>query len=302
MNLRRRYQGLAVWLAVCSTGAVTGQEPSARPERAGLEPPAISAVVNADRSVSFTLRSDHAEQVEIGGDFRFGRKMVGREAMGNEATGSVPSVPMTRAGNVWAITSEPVSPMIYRYFFVVDGTTTPTRTVDVAGPEAMPWDLLDIPHGTVVIDKLHSEALKQVKPCVVYLPPGYGSSTKSYPVLYLLHGGGGGDSLEWVSEGHADNIMDYLISRGRAQEMILVMPDRALLPSAEKKRLDSLSGNALEAALAARDRLRSQYLLGEVMPFIESKYRVSKDRAPSPDCREERARPSSSSPRIRADS
>ena len=85
----------------------------------------------------------------------------------------------------------------------------------------MPWDLLDIPHGTVVVDKLRSEALKQVKPCVVYLPPGYESSTKSYPVLYLLHGGGGGDSLEWVSEGHADNIMDYLISRGRAREMIL---------------------------------------------------------------------------------
>ena len=271
MNSWRRLP-LLVLLALLMASAAS---PAAETRRATR----VAAVVNANHSVTFSLTNEQAESVEIGGDFRFGRKAVGREAIGSEPTGSVLSVPMKKsADGVWTYTSEPVSPMIYRYFFVVDGTRTPPATIEIDGPEAMPWDLRpDIPHGTLVIEKFRSDVLKAVKEVILYLPPSYSSSDKSYPVLYLLHGGGDGTCRDWVDEGYADNIMDSLIATGKAQEMIVVMPDRALLSSQEKNRMDSLPQKDLEASLKARDDRRDEYYLGELMPLIESGYRASKE-------------------------
>jgi enterochelin esterase-like enzyme len=41
----------------------------------------------------------------------------------------------------------------------------------------------------------------------VYLPPGYATSELHYPVLYLLHGGGG-DEGAWVWQGGIQQILD----------------------------------------------------------------------------------------------
>ena len=160
MNCSRSLACLALWMAVGTPGAVPQQESSAKQLRGLREAPEAktSVVVNGDRSVTFSFRSEGAENVEIGGDLRLGRKEVGPFA--------VTSVPMKRsAENVWTYTSEPALPSIYRYFFVVDGTTMPARKIKVDGPEDMPWDLRpDIPHGTLVIEKFRSEVLKEVIP------------------------------------------------------------------------------------------------------------------------------------------
>jgi enterochelin esterase-like enzyme len=57
----------------------------------------------------------------------------------------------------------------------------------------------------------------------VYLPPGYATSTKRYPVLYLLHGFPGRPAafLLTVRAGVVD---DVLSAKGLAQPLILVMP------------------------------------------------------------------------------
>ena len=213
MNCSRSLACLALWMSVGTPGAVPQQESGSKQLRGLREAPEAktSVVVNADRSVSFSFRSEGAENVQIGGDLRLGRKEVGPFA--------VTSVPMKKsAENVWTYTSEPAQPSIYRYFFVVDGTAMPSRRIKVEGPEDMPWDLRpDIPHGTLVIEKFRSEVLKEVIPYLggvaasdgpvarvaIYLPPGYGSTKKKYPALYLLHSGGseedGGNHLEWVS-------------------------------------------------------------------------------------------------------
>jgi enterochelin esterase-like enzyme len=288
MNCSRSLACLALWMVVGTPGAVPIQESSAKPR--GLEegPEAkTSVVVNGDRSLTFSFTSKEAENVEIGGDLRLGRELVGPFA--------VKSVPMKRsADTVWTYTSEPALPSIYRYFFVVDGTTMPARKIKVDGPEDMPWDLRpDIPHGTVVIEKFRSEVLKGVIPylggvaasdgpvarCAIYLPPSYGSTKKKYPVLYLLHSGAsdeeGGNHLEWVSKGFADNILDSLIASGKAKEMILVMPDRALWTAKEKKQLLSASGKDLEVLWEALNERSHRYVIDEVMPFVASRYRLS---------------------------
>lgn len=59
----------------------------------------------------------------------------------------------------------------------------------------------------------------------IYTPPGYDTSGKKYPVLYLLHGGGE-DQRGWSTEGRADLILDNLIAEGKAKPMLIVMFDR----------------------------------------------------------------------------
>jgi enterochelin esterase family protein len=58
----------------------------------------------------------------------------------------------------------------------------------------------------------------------VYTPPDYLASNAKYPVLYLLHGGGG-DEDAWVTMGRANVIMDNLIAQGRAKPVLIVMPN-----------------------------------------------------------------------------
>ena len=85
-------------------------------------------------------------------------------------------------------------------------------------------------------DTLHSRALEgnllgdsADRSVLVYVPPSYDSKpTKRYPVVYLLHGNGGRNTI-WV-EGRYQGLniksaMDALIAAGTIREMILVMPD-----------------------------------------------------------------------------
>ena len=58
----------------------------------------------------------------------------------------------------------------------------------------------------------------------VYLPEGYATSEKDYPVLYLLHGSGD-DETGWLTKGQAKSILDSLIASNLCQQMIVVMPN-----------------------------------------------------------------------------
>lgn len=58
----------------------------------------------------------------------------------------------------------------------------------------------------------------------VYLPEGYGTHEKDYPVLYLLHGSGD-DETGWLTKGRAKAVLDSLITNDLCQPMIVVMPN-----------------------------------------------------------------------------
>lgn len=71
---------------------------------------------------------------------------------------------------------------------------------------------------------MDSEILKMERHYAIYLPPDYELSQRSYPVLYLLHGGGD-DQTGWVQFGEVKHITDKAIREGKATPMIIVMPD-----------------------------------------------------------------------------
>lgn len=67
----------------------------------------------------------------------------------------------------------------------------------------------------------YSEKLRRTMPYSIYLPPGYDASSRTYPVLYMLHGLSGVHS-EWLSYnlfGEAERLM-----RGTVSPYIIVLP------------------------------------------------------------------------------
>ncbi|MBV8758533.1 MAG: esterase family protein [Deltaproteobacteria bacterium] len=87
----------------------------------------------------------------------------------------------------------------------------PTGSAAAAAPAAK--------KGTVTERTFHSAALGVDKTYLVYLPEGYATSQKRYPVLYYLHGLGG-DETAWFRKGHLDDAADQL-----GLQAIIVTPD-----------------------------------------------------------------------------
>ena len=71
---------------------------------------------------------------------------------------------------------------------------------------------------------IKSEILDQEMHYSVYLPEGYNTSNRHYPVLYLFHGMTD-NYTSWVSSGEVNRIASNTIASGESPEMIIVMPD-----------------------------------------------------------------------------
>ena len=116
-----------------------------------------------------------------------------------------------------------------------------------------------LPRGPVAPDG----ALAFTSGVCVYLPPGYVRSNLRYPVLYLLHGGGG-DEADWVTFGGIRTIMDGIIATSPTNAAIVVMPD-----GNDAQWYDSLDGSIKN----------EQYLLDFVIPYIDRHFRTIAERA-----------------------
>jgi enterochelin esterase-like enzyme len=109
-----------------------------------------------------------------------------------------------------------------------------------------------------------SKILDTERNFAIYLPPGYGSSNRSYPVLYLLHGGGG-NQTDWIQQGDVAIIADKAINSGQATSMIIAMPDAG--------NSDSGYQNDIRGIWDYED-----YFFKEFIPYIESNYRIKKEK------------------------
>ena len=76
--------------------------------------------------------------------------------------------------------------------------------------------------GSIYGRSFHSNLLNNDMPYWIYLPPGYGQTTRRYPVLYMLHGGGGVLD-EWAALGLFE-AADRQIQAGTLQPIIIVLP------------------------------------------------------------------------------
>lgn len=109
-----------------------------------------------------------------------------------------------------------------------------------------------------------SKILNMDRKYAIYLPPQYETSQRSYPVLYLLHGGGD-DQTGWVQFGEVQQITDKAIEDGLATPMIIVMPDAN---TGRRGYFNDIKG----------DWRYEDFFFQEFMPFIEKTYRVKAEK------------------------
>ena len=221
-------------------------------------------MVHKDRRVTFSIYALEAAKVTL-----LDGNLV--EFLGN------PKEMSKGDDGVWSITVGPLEPGIYDYGFSIgDSSRFPdpanrnlirrtwgfTSYVEVAGDAPRFDSIREIPHGTVSQHTYHSKSVNAVRQFRVYTPPGYEKGSAAYPVLYLLHGGGGGET-QWTTVGRADAILDNLIADGKAVPMVIVMP-YGHVPARD-------GGDATEDF--------EKDLLNDVKPIVEKLYRVKTDRA-----------------------
>ncbi|MFZ0771154.1 MAG: alpha/beta hydrolase-fold protein [Candidatus Sulfotelmatobacter sp.] len=233
--------------------------------------PLVSPDVHVDGSVTFRFRAPNAKEVKLA------REGADSVAMQKDDQG------------VWTVTTAPLAPDYYGYSFVADGVRlidpsnhglvpnllSPANFVHVPGPLSLPWELNDVPHGEIHHHFYKSTVAGDDRDYYVYTPPGYENSGKrKYPVLYLLHGFSD-DASGWTAVGRANVILDNLIAQGKAQPMIVVMPLGYGTMDFVRLAWNAWSHTELRDT---NFKKFSEALLTEVMPQVESEYRVTKDR------------------------
>lgn len=250
-------------------------------------PQFVTPEVNADKSVTFRLAAPEANEVKVTGDF-----LPTEKILTPNGEFDVPgTASLVRGDNgVWEFTCLPLAPELYSYSFIVDGfkttdpgnvfvirdTATLTNVFLVDGDYADLYKVNDVPHGTVSKVWYNSPSLGMDRRLTVYTPAGYEGGTAEYPVFYLLHGMGG-DENAWMELGRASQILDNLIAQGKAEPMIVVMPNgNAALEAAPGEsslgfvppttRLPKTMDGSFEASFP------------EIVSFIDSNYRTRKDK------------------------
>jgi enterochelin esterase-like enzyme len=97
---------------------------------------------------------------------------------------------------------------------------TPKLNIPLVGPElTVEFD----GKGQVFERQFYSNDLKKNVSYRIYLPQGYNSSQKRYPVLYMLHGFSGRID-EWMWYGIMGRV-DDLISSGKIKPFLIVLPE-----------------------------------------------------------------------------
>jgi enterochelin esterase-like enzyme len=239
--------------------------------------PVRSPEIGADRHVTFRLRAPGVSSVTLSGEF-----MKGTEPLVKDADG------------VWSITVGPLAPEIYAYNFTIDGIKTidpgnfEVKTgstadtiqsiLEVPGDAPTFYDAQRVPHGEIRTEWYESKSLNSIRRVTIYTPPGYDASGKTrYPVLYLFHGANA-DETAWTRLGHVNLILDNLLAAGKMKPFIAVMPfGYPAPPSVQVTPAGAPAAGAGRGFSSVVDGF-SQDLLGDVIPYVQSHYRVYADR------------------------
>lgn len=88
----------------------------------------------------------------------------------------------------------------------------------------------------------------------VYLPPCYGQDGRTYPTIYLFHGGAHSDD-HWDNLG-IDEVLEEMITAGEIPPMLIIMPD----------------GGELANNSSGGPRSFEGLFLDELVPFVETNF------------------------------
>ena len=192
-----------------------------------------NAQVKADGSTTFYFEDSTATNVKIICDCRLRRETstilkenYHKAKMQKDSTG------------VWTYTTPPLAPEVYTYMFEADGklkhdpknpdsirVRCDKMSSFIVNGTSQTQLYTSYPlHGRVDTVVFDNPTGKKSRGLLVYLPPQYSENQQDYPVLYMLHGLNGNE-YSWTERGRAVDILDNLITQGKAKPMIMVLPD-----------------------------------------------------------------------------
>ena len=244
--------------------------PTGAPGAAGQPQTVRSPEVGPDRRVTFRLFAPGASQVSLTGEFMRGSLPLQKNSQG-----------------LWSMAVGPLEPEIYNYNFTIDGVrtidpnnpnvktgstaNTIASILEVVGDRPAFYDARPVPHGEIRTHWYESKSLQAGRRLTVYTPPDYERNGRTrYPVLYLFHGANA-DKTAWTRLGHVNLILDNLLAAGKTRPFVVVMPFGYGVPPGSAVSVPG-RGFSQNNALFARD------LLEDVIPLVESRYRVYRDR------------------------
>lgn len=233
--------------------------------RAAVKSPEITS-----EGITFRFRAPKAVKVSVSGSW-----------LANPADGEMKE----GQDGVWSVTLPLPEPELYTYNFVVDGLSTLdpanvlvqrdgsryTNAFLIEGSFASEYKECSKP-GNLEMAWYYSTENDMTRRLYVYTPYGYDKkNTKvKYPVLYLLHGGGG-DEDAWSTLGRTCQILDNLIAEGKAKPMLCVMPNGNPDQYAAQTLQIPTNPNTKKYA-SGFDNYTS--LVADIIPFIEKNYNV----------------------------
>ncbi len=245
--------------AMMSFGCIQAQQLEGAGAPTNINPEGYPRIIDGNRIV-FHIKAPQADKVQV-------------------AIGKTYDLSKDENG-LWKGTTEPLLAGFHYYSLVIDGVDVSDpasktfygcnrmmSAIDIPENNCDFYTVKDVPHGAILSLRYYSKVMNAWRPVNVYLPASYSqSANKKYPVVYIQHGGGE-DESGWAVQGKTDIIMDNLIAQGKAKEMIVVMANGNVTMKGF-----SPSGYNRHSMIPFQTEL-----LENIIPFIESHFRVWKD-------------------------
>lgn len=229
-----------------------------------------------EEGITFRFTAPKARKVQVAASWLDNNPAAAEMVQGQDGT--------------WSVTLPLPEPELYTYNFVVDGVqmldpanvlvqrdgARYSNAVLVEGGHADLYKESDRP-GNVEQVWYHSAENDMIRRLYVYTPYGYDhKKTKvKYPVLYLLHGGGG-DEDSWSTLGRTCQILDNLIAAGKAKPMLVVMPNGNPNQYASQTLMKPVKQDVRKYN-SNFDNYTS--LVADIVPFIEGRYNVIRNKS-----------------------
>lgn len=220
-------------------------------------------VLHENGNITFNYQAPNASQVSLSSQF-----LSKNEPMKKNSKG------------IWSVTVKPEKADIYPYNYIVDGVQANATNnaavfpnenfkasiIEIPSEDALYTVRKDVPHGKVIYTDYYSTVLGENRPLLVYTPAGYDKG-KKYPVFYLVSGTTDTEET-WFKVGKVNVILDNLIAQGKAEPMVVVMP------------YGNMGFTPMPYTFAASDmyQIFEREMKECIMPFVESGYKVRKDR------------------------
>lgn len=252
-------------------------------------PTIISPDIHEDNTVTFRLDAPKAGQVLVTGDFLPTEK-ISTPFGSFDAPGKAEL--KKNSDGLWEFTTAaPLSPELYSYTYIVDSlrmndpnnvymlrdVASVSNIFIIPGGRADLYRVNKVPHGTVSKVWYESSSLGMDRRMTVYTPAGYEKGDRRYPVLYLLHGMGG-DENAWTELGRTAQILDNLIASGKAEPMIVVMPNgNASQEAAPGETSSGLTPPTIRLPKTMDGTFEASF--PEIVNFIDANYRTMADKS-----------------------